>query len=190
MALVCSLLSLCLGIDTVKGTRSIRQRRGGTFSTELAVGFIAMATSEKLKASAEYIGMVDGCVGVNCSSNNNSYANVDIFVDIAERCGVHSVCAGPTRLREPPGPHDPLANTRSFRLVSQQCGEESGQQDLRYHRRSDRQCPHDALVRHWHQGHCLPRSGLHRRRGRYLRDNLHDQRREAPSVQGRSTSLC
>lgn len=81
---------------------------------ERAIGFIAMATSEELKANAEYIRMADRCVEVTGGSNNNSYTDVDIVADIAEPSGVHSLWAGRTRLREPPGSHDSLATRNRF----------------------------------------------------------------------------
>ena len=53
-----------------------------------------MATPDDLKLNAEYIRMADRCVEDPGGSNNNSYPNADLIVDVAERASVHAVWAG------------------------------------------------------------------------------------------------
>lgn len=64
------------------------------FKNERAVRFVVMVTPEDLKANAEYIKMADHYVPVPGGTNNNNYANVELVVDIALRCGAQAVWAG------------------------------------------------------------------------------------------------
>ncbi|KAJ1675880.1 acetyl-coenzyme-A carboxylase [Spiromyces aspiralis] len=82
------------GIAAVKEIRSVRQWAYATFGDERAIQFVVMATPEDLRVNAEYIRMADQCVEVPGGTNNNNYANVELIVDVAERCGAHAVWAG------------------------------------------------------------------------------------------------
>ena len=101
------------GIAAVKEIRSIRKWAYEIFGNERAIEFIVMATPEDIKANAEYIRMADECVQVPGGTNNNNHANVDLIVDIAERCRVHAVWAGWGHASENPRLPDMLGKTKT-----------------------------------------------------------------------------
>ncbi|EDO19481.1 hypothetical protein Kpol_1018p8 [Vanderwaltozyma polyspora DSM 70294] len=103
------------GIAAVKEIRSVRKWAYETFGNERIVQFVAMATPEDLEANAEYIRMADQYIEVPGGTNNNNYANVDLIVDIAERCDVDAVWAGWGHASE--NPHLPEKLTQSKRKV-------------------------------------------------------------------------
>ncbi|KAL7749387.1 acetyl-coenzyme-A carboxylase [Sorochytrium milnesiophthora] len=82
------------GIAAVKEIRSIRKWAYETFADECMIKFIVMATPEDLQYNADYIRMADHYIEVPGGTNNHNYANVDLIVDIAQRCGAQAVWAG------------------------------------------------------------------------------------------------
>ncbi|CCE64423.1 hypothetical protein TPHA_0H02190 [Tetrapisispora phaffii CBS 4417] len=100
------------GIAAVKEIRSVRKWAYETFGDEKVVQFVAMATPEDLEANAEYIRMADQYIEVPGGTNNNNYANVDLIVDLAERCDVDAVWAGWGHASENPHLPEKLADSK------------------------------------------------------------------------------
>lgn len=103
------------GIAAVKEIRSVRKWAYETFGNERTIQFVVMATPEDLEANADYIRMADQYIEVPGGTNNNNYANVDLIVDIAERCDVDAVWAGWGHASE--NPHLPEKLALSKRKV-------------------------------------------------------------------------
>lgn len=55
---------------------------------------VCMATEDDLNANAEYIRLADEFIVVESGSNRNNYANVDLIVKVARRCGADAVWPG------------------------------------------------------------------------------------------------
>lgn len=101
------------GIAAVKAIRSIRKFSYETFGKDDVIKFVAMATPEDIKANATYIHLADEFIAVPGGPNNNNYANVQLIVDIAERCGAHAVWAGWGHASENPTLPDSLVASAS-----------------------------------------------------------------------------
>ncbi|KAJ1512697.1 acetyl-coenzyme-A carboxylase [Coelomomyces lativittatus] len=71
-----------------------------------------MATPEDLANNAEFIRMADHFISVPGGSNHNNYANVDLIVELAERCNVQAVWAGWGHASENPRLPDLLAKKK------------------------------------------------------------------------------
>jgi acetyl-CoA carboxylase / biotin carboxylase 1 len=82
------------GIAAVKAIKSMRQWAYSVLGDECAIRFVAMATPEDIEANAEYIRMADEFQEVPGGANNNNYANVQLIVDLAQRCNAQGVWAG------------------------------------------------------------------------------------------------
>ena len=90
----CSVLLANNGLAAVKFMRSVRSWASQALGNARAVSFLAMATPNDMRISAEHIALADQFVEVPGGSNNNNYANVSLIVQIAERAGVDAVWPG------------------------------------------------------------------------------------------------
>lgn len=82
------------GMAAVKAMKSIQKWSYETFGNEKAISFVAMVTPEDLNGNAEYIRMADHFIEVPSGSANNNYANIDLILELAERCEVDAVWVG------------------------------------------------------------------------------------------------
>ena len=65
-----------------------------TFRSREVLHVVCMATEDDLNANAEYIRLADEFIVVESGSNRNNYANVDLIVKVARRCGADAVWPG------------------------------------------------------------------------------------------------
>mmetsp|Transcript_36664 Transcript_36664/g.53859 ORF Transcript_36664/g.53859 Transcript_36664/m.53859 type:complete len:2101 (+) Transcript_36664:49-6351(+) len=82
------------GMAATKSIMSMRQWAYMELGDEKAITFVAMATSEDLKANAEFVRLADSFVEVPAGKNSNNYANVDVITRIATEQKVDAVWPG------------------------------------------------------------------------------------------------
>jgi biotin carboxylase len=82
------------GLAAVKGIRSMRKWAFDTFKKHNMLTFIVMATTDDIKANAEYIRLGDEVVEVEGGATRNNYSNIKLIVSIAQDLEADAVWAG------------------------------------------------------------------------------------------------
>ena len=74
-------------VGATKAIRSLRSWAYETFKSHDVLHLVCMATEDDLRTNAEYIRLADEYIIVEGGSNVHNFANVDLIVKIARRCG-------------------------------------------------------------------------------------------------------
>lgn len=81
-------------VGATKAIRSLRSWAYETFNSHDVLHLVCMATEDDLRTNAEYIRLADEYIIVEGGSNVHNFANVDLIVKIARRCGADAVWPG------------------------------------------------------------------------------------------------
>ena len=81
-------------VGATKAIRSLRSWAYETFKSRDVLHLVCMATEDDLRTNAEYIRLADEYIIVEGGSNVHNFANVDLIVKIARRCGADAVWPG------------------------------------------------------------------------------------------------
>lgn len=85
---------ITITVGATKAIRSLRSWAYETFKSHDVLHLVCMATEDDLRTNAEYIRLADEYIIVEGGSNVHNFANVDLIVKIARRCGADAVWPG------------------------------------------------------------------------------------------------